>query len=290
MTERRAYVLLLGVILLWAGNFPLGKLGLGELGPVTITAVRAVIAAPMLLLLARLTAPRTRPFVARDYAAFVVLGSTGLVLNTTVWFWGLAHTTALNAGILGAASPIFAAIAAAALLGDRLRLVNWVGIALSVAAVLLTIAKGSIHVLLTLAVNRGDLIILLSQVMWITYSLYGRAAASSLPPVWIMYGAHVVSAMVLVPLSLVIEGPWRSPAAAPLGWLTILYGAVPITLGHLWYYAIIRTIGVGRAAGFLNLMPFAVIALAWALVGEPVHAYHLIGAALVGAGVYLTTR
>lgn len=71
--------------------------------------LRAVIAAPMLLLLARLTAPRTRPFVARDYAAF----------------------------------------AAALLLGDRLRPLNWAGIVLSVAAVLLTIAKGSVHVLAT---------------------------------------------------------------------------------------------------------------------------------------------
>jgi drug/metabolite transporter (DMT)-like permease len=33
-----------------------------------------------------------------------------------------------------------------------------------------------------------------------------------------------------------------------------------------------------------------VIALTWALVGESVHLYHLVGALLVIAGVYLTTR
>ena len=45
----------------------------------------------------------------------------------------------------------------------------------------------------------------------------------------------------------------------------------------------------GTDANFLNLMPFVVIALARALLGEAVHAYHVVGAALVIAGVVLTT-
>jgi drug/metabolite transporter (DMT)-like permease len=168
VTERRAYLLLIAVIVFWAGNFPLSKLALYELGPITITGM--LIAAPLLLVVARMQAPLDRPLARRDYVAFAVLGLTGLVLNTTVWYWGLKYTTALNAGILGAASPIFVAVAAALMLGDRLTPRSWVGIALSVAAVLLTVAKGSLAVLLTLGFNRGDLIILLSQVSWITYT------------------------------------------------------------------------------------------------------------------------
>jgi drug/metabolite transporter (DMT)-like permease len=290
VTERRAYLLLIAVILLWAGNFPLSKLALYELGPITITGMRALIAAPVLLAVARVQAPLDRPLARRDYVAFAVLGLTGLVLNTTVWYWGLKYTTALNAGILGAASPIFVAVAAALMLGDRLTRYSWVGIALSVAAVLLTVAKGSVAVLLTLGFNRGDLIILLSQVSWITYTLYARAAASTLPPVWIMAGSNVVSGIVLVPLALAVETPWRTWATAPVGWGVILYGAIPVTLGHLWFYAVVRRIGASRAVTFMNLMPFVVIALTWALVGESVHLYHLVGALLVIAGVYLTTR
>ena len=37
-------------------------------------------------------------------------------------------------------------------------------------------------------------------------------------------------------------------------------------------------------------MPFLVIGLAWLIVGEAVHAYHLVGAAMVIAGVFLVTR
>ena len=288
MNDRRAYLLLSVITIVWAGNYPLSKIALERLGPVTMTATRALVATPILLGLAWLTAPRDRPFTRRDYRAFLVLGLTGLVGNTTIWYWGLAGTTALNAGILSAASPIFVAVAAAVLLRDHLTPWNHVGIALSVVAVVLTVAKGSLSALLTLSVNRGDFIILLSQVGWVSYSLYSRRTTSALPPVWILAGAHVVSSIVLVPLAMIVEGP--SPIAAPLAWGVVLYGVFPVTLGHLWYYAIVRTIGPGRAAAFLNLMPFVVLGLSWWLIGELVHAYHLVAAALVIAGVFLATR
>ncbi len=41
MTHGRAYTLLFLVTLLWAGNFPFGKLALTEPGPITLTAARA---------------------------------------------------------------------------------------------------------------------------------------------------------------------------------------------------------------------------------------------------------
>ena len=73
-----------------------------------------------MLAVARLTAPLSRPLARADYVAFAILGGTGLVTNTTLWYWGLQYTTALNAGILGAAAPIFVSVASALLFGDRL--------------------------------------------------------------------------------------------------------------------------------------------------------------------------
>jgi drug/metabolite transporter (DMT)-like permease len=289
MNQRRAYLLLGLVIVFWAGNYPLGKLALLQLGPLTLTGARTLLAAPLLFLVGRLTAPLPRALGRADYVAFLVLGLSGLVANTTVWYLGLKYTTALNAGIVGASSPIFVAVASALLLGDRLTVQNWLGIGLSVAAVLVTVAKGSPAVLLSFAVNRGDLLILASQSAWVVYSLYSRAAPSTLPPVWVMAGANVVGGIVLVPLALLIDRPWEDWRAW-MGWLVVLYGALPITLGHLWFYQTIRVLGASRTVTFLNLMPFVVLAQSWALLGETVHAYHVTGAALVVTGVYLATR
>jgi drug/metabolite transporter (DMT)-like permease len=230
MNDRQAYATLLLVILFWAGNYPVGKLGVGDLGPLTLTGGRALLAGPLLLAVARLAAPLSRPLARADYIAFAILGGTGLVTNTTLWYWGLQYTTALNAGILGAAAPIFVSVASALLFGDRLGACNWLGIVLTVLAVLTTVAKGALGVLLTLSMNRGDLIILVSQAAWITYSLYSRAAASTLPPVWVMAGANLDAGAVLVPLALLVERPWEDWRAWR-GWLVVLYGALPVTLG-----------------------------------------------------------
>jgi drug/metabolite transporter (DMT)-like permease len=215
---------------------------------------------------------------------------TGLVGNTTVWYWGLKYTSPVAAGILGAASPVIIALIGAAWLGDRLSRRNMIGIALTVAAVLLTIARGSLDVLRALSFNKGDLIIMLSQIAWVTYTLYSRANSSPLGPASIQAGAYLVSVAVLAPLAL-LEQPWLSIANASWrGWAVVVYSAGPITLGHLWYYQCVRAVGAGRAAVFTNVMPFLVIVLSWLLLGEAIRWYHVVGAVGVIIGVALATR
>ena len=289
MTPARAYGLLFLVTLLWAGNFPFGKLALLELGPLTLSAARAAIAAPLLVAIARLAHGPFPAFTRRDRWTFVVLSLTGLVANTTVWYWGLRQTSPVNAGILGASAPVIVALVGAAWLGDPLSRRHMVGIVLTVGAVLLTVSHGSLEVLRTLSFNRGDLIILASQSAWVTYTLFSRANPSVLPPTTVQAGAHVVSLLVLAPLAL-LERPWQSLAASSwVGWGAIVYAAGPITLGHIWYYQGIRVVGAGRAAVFMNLVPFMVIALSWLLLGEAVRWYHLMGATVVIGGVLLAT-
>lgn len=290
MTHRDAYLLLLVVALIWAGNFPLAKLGLAELGPLTLAALRALIAASLLVLASRVLEGPLPRLARRDLTAVVVLAVTGFVGNSTLWYTGMMFTTPANAGILGAASPVVVALAASAMLRERLSTVNLVGIGLTMAAVVLTIARGSLEVLVTLSANRGDVILLISQMLWVAYTLYTRANRSTFSPLQMLAGAHVVAAGLLLPLALV-ERPWRSLAGASgLAVVVVLYSALLGTPAHIAFYQAVRTVGPGRAAVFTNLVPFMVLGLSWLLVGEPIHGYHWIGAVGVIAGVALTTR
>jgi len=289
ITHARAYSILLGVTFLWAGNFPFGKLALAELGPLTLTSARAVLAVPLLLVAARLMhGPLPHPTRA-DKWAFVLISLTGLVCNTTMWYWGLQYTSPINAGILGAGAPVLVAIAGALWPGDPLAKRHYVGFALTMGAVLLTVSHGSLEILRTLSFNKGDLIILGSQWAWIAYSLLGRATNSRLPILTLQAGAHVVSAVVLLPLAL-LERPWAALAqASAIGWGVILYAAGPLTLGHVLYYKGVSVVGAGRAAIFMNLIPFLVIGLSWLFLGERVYWYHLVGATAAIGGVALAT-
>jgi drug/metabolite transporter (DMT)-like permease len=156
--------------------------------------------------------------------------------------------------------------------------------------VLLTITRGSPEILLTLSVNRGDVIILTSQILWVIYTLYSRANLSTFSPLQMLAGAHVVAAGLLLPLAL-LERPWQSFAHASwVGFSVVLYSALLGTPGHIAFYQAVRTIGPGRAAVFMNLIPFLVLGLSWLMLGEPIRWYHLVGAIGVIAGVALTTR
>jgi drug/metabolite transporter (DMT)-like permease len=290
VTHRDAYLLLLIVALIWAGNFPLAKLGLTELGPLTLASLRALIAAPLLVLASRVLEGPLPPLARRDLTAVIVLAVTGFVGNSTLWYTGMMFTTPANAGILGAASPGVVALAASAMLRERLSTVNLVGIGLTMAAVVLTIARGSLEVLVTLSANRGDVIILVSQMLWVAYTLYTRANRSTFSPLQMLAGAHVVAAGLLLPLAL-LERPWRSFAGASgLAVVVVLYSALLGTPAHIAFYQAVRTVGPGRAAVFTNLVPFMVLGLSWLLVGEPIRGYHWVGAVGVIAGVALTTR
>jgi drug/metabolite transporter (DMT)-like permease len=290
VTHRHAYALLLGVALLWAGNYPLAKIGLHELGPITMSALRTLIAAPLLVLVSRLLEGPLPPLARRDLIAVVVLAVSGFVGNSALWYVGMRGTSPANAGILGAASPVVVALAAATWLRERVSPVNLVGIGLTMLAVLLTIAQGSLHVLLTLSVNRGDVIILLSQSMWVVYTLYSRANLSTFSPLQMLAGAHVVAAGLLLPLALV-ERPWQAFAHASwVGFSVVLYSALLGTPAHVAYYQAVRTVGPSRAAVFMNLIPFLVLGLSWLLLGEPIRWYHWVGAIGVIGGVALTTR
>jgi drug/metabolite transporter (DMT)-like permease len=290
VTHRDAYLLLLVVALVWAGNFPLAKLGLAELGPLTLAALRALIAAPLLVLASRVLEGPLPPLGRRDLTAVIVLAVTGFVGNSTLWYTGMMFTTPANAGILGAAAPVVVALAASAMLRERLTSVNLVGIALTMVAVVLTIARGSFEVLLTLSANRGDVIILVSQMLWVTYTLYSRANRSTFSPLQMLAGAHVVAAGLLLPLAL-LERPWQRVAGASwVAVVVVLYSALLGTPAHIAFYQAVRTVGPGRAAVFTNLIPFLVLGLSWLMVGEPIRWYHWIGAGGVIAGVALTTR
>jgi len=290
VTHRDAYALLLGVALLWAGNYPLAKIGLHELGPVTMSALRALIAAPLLVLVSRLIEGPLPPLARRDLIAVVVLAVSGFVGNSALWYVGLRLTSPANAGILGAASPVVVALAAAAWLRERVSPVNLAGIGLTLVAVLLTIAQGSPRTLLTLSVNRGDVIILVSQSLWVVYTLYSRANLSTFSPLQMLAGAHVVAAGLLVPMALV-ERPWHAFAHASwVGFSVVLYSAFLGTPAHIAFYQAVRTVGPSRAAVFMNLIPFMVLGLSWLMLGEPIHWYHWVGAIGVIGGVVLTTR
>lgn len=290
LREHEAYGLLLLVSVIWAGNFMAGKVALQVVGPITLTALRALPASALLLWYVRLTYQTWPAVSAADLRAFAILALTGLVTNTTLWYYGLKRTLAVNAAIVGATGPLCVAILSAMWLRERLSPANLAGIVVSSAGVVLTVTRGSLRAVLDLDLYPGDFFILAGQGIWAVYSVYARQVARQFPPTVVTTGSYLFSALFLVPLAL-LERPWTAVPNVTAGTvLAILYAAFVVTISHVWFYWGIRVVSAPIASLTVNLLPFEVIALSWIFLDEPVTWVHGLGALIVIAGVVLATR
>jgi drug/metabolite transporter (DMT)-like permease len=290
LRQREAYGLLFLISLIWTGNFIAAKVALQVIGPITLSALRAVLATGVLLWYVRFTYQTWPSVGGADLRVFVVLALTGLVTNTTIWYYGLQRTLAINAAILGAMGPVFVAILSATWLRERLSRLNVLGIVVSSAGVVLTVTRGSVRALLELDLHSGDFFILAGQGLWAVYSVYARQVSRQYPPTVITAGTYIVSTVVLVPLCL-LERPWAMlPHATPGIGLAVLYAATLVTVSHIWFYWGIRVVSASVASLTVNLIPFEVLAVSWLLLGEPVTWAHGLGALIVIGGVALATR
>jgi drug/metabolite transporter (DMT)-like permease len=290
LEERQAYGLLFLISLIWAGNFMAAKLALQVVGPITLTALRATLASLVLLWYVRFTYPTWPAVSAADTRTFVVLALTGLVTNTTLWYYGLARTLSVNAAIVGATGPIWVGLLSAWWLRERLSALNVAGIVLSTLGVVLTVTRGSLRAILDLDLYPGDFFILAGQGIWAVYSVYARQVARQYSPIVVTTGSYIVSAFFLIPLSLV-EHPWSAlPHLTPTAAASILYAASVVTLSHIWFYRGLRVVSAAIASLTVNLLPFEVLGLSWLFLDEPLSWVHVAGALVVIAGVGLATR
>ena len=292
LSQTRAYVALLLIAALW-GTFPAtSKLVLGALPPTLLTALRAILASSFLVaLVLRSSSDAMRPPMPETVRAFFVLGITGVVLSMHIAYWGIYTTTAANAAILQAASPIMITLGARIYLGERLRRTQQAGVALSMLGVLIVVTEGNLAELAPSEWRLGDFLTLFGLTAWTVYTVYGKRLIATVPPAVATTGGYVCGTLVIVPLAIVTMPLMPRPRlGAPLAWLVLVYHALLGAVAHLWWYAAVERVGPSRAAIFMNVTPLVGMALAAALLGEPIGPWQLAGVLLVLAGVALTTR
>ncbi|HUF14141.1 MAG TPA: EamA family transporter, partial [Longimicrobiales bacterium] len=125
---------------------------------------------------------------------------------------------------------------------------------------------------------------LVAGVAYASYYLFGKRYFERYPAPTVFLYALPLGALALAPLV-------RWSATTPADWLVILWLAGPPTyLAYLVYSIGLRRVEAGRAATVATLEPVVAALLAYAMWGEALGAWGYAGAALVLAGVLLTTR
>ena len=287
-----AYTALSLIAALW-GSYPaFAKLALVAFPPLVLVAIRCSIAS--IFLCALLFRRGSSEFTAlrwRDLGPLAFLGFAGIFVSTGGTYLAIAFTTASSAVLLQPATPVMVAIGARLYLGERLRPLQWAGVACSAAGVGLIITKGSWHAVMHLDLRPGDFVLLLSQVGWAAYTVYGKRVLARHSPIVATTTAYVLGSLMLLPLPFITARLFPAPDfSSPAAWGVVVYQAILGSIAHIWWYEAVHAVGPTRSAVFMNLQPVVGILLAWAMLGERIGLSGVLGGAAVLAGVALTTR
>jgi drug/metabolite transporter (DMT)-like permease len=220
----------------------------------------------------------------------IFLSIIGISAFNTLQYWALEHTTALNTLLLQSAGPLIVAVWSLVLFGVRLTLAQTAGIALSLTGVLVILLHGDLTALATIEFNKGDIIFILALTIFGLYSVLSlkRPEIHDLSFVAFTFGC---GALCLVPLWIweLFSRPVMRLDVANL--LSLSYVAVfPSALAYLCFNRGVQLIGANRAAPFFHMVPVFGAAMAIVFLGERPQLFHIIGFALVLAGVFVASR
>ncbi|HEX6396870.1 MAG TPA: DMT family transporter [Steroidobacteraceae bacterium] len=283
----KAWLVLLATLLLWSGNWIVARAVRNDITPGIATMGRLFIVLLILLPFAwRGLRAKLSHFSSRDWKTLAALGFTGGGLHLGLQWLGLHYTTATSGILYLSMTPIFILVLAA-LLGERIGLRPWAGVAISLCGVYLIATQGRPAVP---SFNIGDMMALASMMMWAGYTVLLRVRRDALSVVELIVMVCAFGVLFMLPwlgYEIVMDATVRLGNA---GFLAVLYSAIgSLLLAYAGWSYVVRRLGAARAGVTLHLMPAMGVVLAAVLLREYPSWFHFAGIALILSGVALSS-
>lgn len=279
---------------LWAGNAVAGRVLVGSVSPVTLSAVRWGLAAIMLLPLGwRVFKPSSALW--QNKRRFLLLGLLGVGSYNVLLYLALQTSTAINVTLIGASMPIWMLLIGAVFYQTKPGILQLAGAIVSIVGVTIVLTRGELSSLFSMEMVMGDLFIMLATILWAFYSWMISRPGSSTERQW----------------------PWAEflMAQVLIGFLwTLLFESAEIATGHAfiemnrWTISLIIFIAIGPsliayrywglgvngagptvAAFFANLIPLFTALLSAAILGDPPQLFHALAFALIVFGILVSS-
>ena len=275
--------LLVALAALWSVSFVFIKVAAVEIPAFTLVLVRVALAALALHIVVavrRLSYPREPKMLAR-------YGVMGFMNNIVPFVLIVYATNRLGAGaasILNATAPIFALlIAHFATVDERITPRKVVGILLGIAGVI-AMAGPQAAAGLT-----GDLLavgaMLIACFFYGLSAIYGRGF-SGIDATMSATCQLTASALLLVPLALIVERPWGLEAPSASAAAAVVGLALASTaLAYVFYYMLIKRAGATNTILVTLLIPVGGVILAWLFLSEVFTMDEAAGMILIGLGL-----
>jgi drug/metabolite transporter (DMT)-like permease len=268
---------------IWGWSFLFIKVILEDAPPTFLAWGRIALGLVVLLLAMR---GRGQPLPERRYwGHLVVLGLAMSVIPFVLIGWGEEHISSALASVLNACTPLFAAGFAAALLGERLR-----------PPQLLGVAVGFLGVAVVAGVGGGDLAgssLLGSAAVVLASAGYGFGFAyanrftTGLSALQLSFGQLLAATLILAPAAAADVAAGRVDLGPRAALCLLLLGALGTGYAYLLNYRTLQESGATVASLVTYLVPLVAVAAGVLVLGEPFSLRLVLGGLIVIGGVAL---
>lgn len=286
------YLLLVLAPLLWGGNITAGKLAVGEIAPEMLSLGRWLGAALILLPFALPSLRRDWKTLRKNLPILFLFGAVGFAAFNLLMYIAALFTSAVNASIEQAAIPVFVLIGNFLFFAVKPKLLQSVGLVITVFGVIFVATHGHPERLLSLQVNLGDALVVLACLFYAVYSLVlrYRPDVSWMSFIFVTVASAAIAALFYSGFTPggIGETATKISQVTPKGWLILCYVMVlPSIVAQLCYAKGLQLVGPNRASIFINLLPVFGTILSVLIIGEQLQSYHLVAACLVVLGIML---
>ncbi len=286
-THRLYYILAIATIVIWSSTFISTKILLDVFTPIEILVYRFALA----YLLMFFVYPHVhRPESFKTELKIALAGLTGGSLYFVAENYALRYSLASNVALLVSTAPILTAIAAHIFLkNEKITRNIVVGCAVAFAGVALVIFNGKFILKLD---PLGDFLAVLSAVSWAAYSVIIKKLDTKYSTYYITRKIFfytlltVIPVMFLSPVRFDLKPLLDPKIALNLVFLTVFASCV----AYVVWSKVIWAFGATKANNFIYFIPLLTIVESAFLLKERLTLFALAGAALIFAGVYITSR
>lgn len=287
-TDAFALQVMLGLCLIWGSQQVMIKWAAVDIAPVMQAAFRSGIAA---LLVGLLMCWR---------GGWAQLGSTwragllaGALFGLEFLFIaeGLKLTSAAHMSVFLYTAPVFTALGLHFMLpSERLRLLQWLGIALAFAGIALAFAGGLSLDQLDGRVLLGDAMAVLAGLMWGATTVVVRASRLSEAPATLTLFYQLMVGFVGLLLMALLSGQIGAVSFTPLALGSVLFqGLVVSFFSYLTWFWLLRQYLASNLAVFSFITPLFGVTFGVLLLDEPLSVNFVVGALMVLGGVVLVS-
>ena len=214
--------------------------------------------------------------------------ASGVALGAHFGFWisSLDYTSVAASVVLVSTQPVFVAVFAYVLFGERTTPLSFLGIVIAIAGTAIIAADGSVGS----AALFGGTLALVGAVTVAVYVLIGRFSRTGgvgvLPYSIVVYSA---AAAALLPVTLMLDVPLWGYSGQTWFWLAAITLG-PQLMGHTVFNWALRYVQASVISGTILAEPVVAALLAWLVLSERPGLPTLVGGAVVLAGLYFLLR